>query len=234
MRNKRAAVEKFRRHLGAADLADRTLYWSGVTDPYAAPPRMTRGIWEALLESPQPLRPRRIAVQTRFRADRDAALIGRYASATRPVDGGPPVVVSFTLGTDRDDLIRAWEAATPGFEERMAAISTLRAVGICVVPTLSPFALWRDLRGSLLRLRDLGAAYVTVLFFKHSSAGANTPPGFLAHLRRDYSELLDPAWQADRLAETEAVFGAGRVLTGKQGFASLIAPHTVIGGSQSS
>jgi DNA repair photolyase len=220
-RNKRRALARFQQHLAAGDLADRTVYWSGVTDPYAAPPGLTRGLWQALLAAPAALRPRRLVVQTRFRPDRDREQIAAYQQATRPADGGPAVRVSYSVGTDRDDLIAAWERATPRFEQRLAAIRSLRAAGVAVVATLSPFALWNDLRGTLEQFRTWGVEFVTVLFFKQATAGACTPPEFLALLRRDHPQLLDPAWQQARLAEVRDTFGAERVLEGKAGFAAL-------------
>lgn len=95
--------------------ADKTIYWSGVTDPYAAQPRVTQTIWQALRDASATMRPRRVVVQTRFRPDRDVGLMKEYCEGTAPSDQGPPVVVSFSLGTDRNDLIRAWERTTPPY-----------------------------------------------------------------------------------------------------------------------
>ncbi len=227
VRHKEDAVCKFAKHLTRGALADTTVYWSGVTDPYAAPRVVTRGVWEALLGAPAELRPRRVAVQTRFRPDRDSALIARYEQDTRPSDGGPAVVFSCSLGTDRDDLIRAWERATPTFEQRMRCIGKLRQEGLFVVATLSPFGLWLDLQGTLRRLKELGVAYVTVLFFKQGTSSANTPRNFQKLLQDEYPQVLDPSWQAERLGEMQDVLGAKRVLVGKAGFESLTCPHTV-------
>lgn len=228
VRDKAKAVAHFSHHLAAAVLADRTLYWSGVTDPYASAPAVTRALWEKLQETPTPLRPRRIVVQTRFRADRDADLMASYVRTTSPQDGGPPVVISFSMGTDRTDLIRAWEHATPGFEQRLQAVTALRSAGIFVVTTLSPFGMWNDLTGTMEHIKRLGVAYVTLLFFKEHTSSANTPVRFLAYLRTEYPQLLDPDWQAERQGEVEAVFGASRVLVGQAGFSSLAAPQRVL------
>ncbi|MCI0458570.1 MAG: hypothetical protein L0Z62_16525 [Gemmataceae bacterium] len=227
VRTKRDVGQKLHDHLHAGELADRTIYWSGVTDPYATAPQLTQDVWEVLGDAPANLRPRRIAVQTRFRPDRDAGLIAQYVRSTAPSDGGPPVVVSYSVGTDRDDLIRAWERATPSFESRLRAIASLREAGIWVVATLSPFGAWNDLRGAACRLRELGVAYLTVLFFKDKSGGTTTPRHFLDYLQREFPDLLDPAWQAERLDELESIFGPGRVLMGQPGFSSLAAPHLV-------
>lgn len=228
VRNKRDVLVKFREYLLGGALADKTIYWSGVTDPYAAPPPTTRGLWQMLNEAPASLRPRRLVVQTRFRPDRDAELIGAYARQTAPADGGPGVVVSYSVGSDREDLIRAWERATPGFAQRMQAIGRLREEDIFVVATLSPCGLWSDLRGTLQQFKAWGVTYITCLFFKVNTYSANTPARFLAYLRREYPALLDPRWQRERLREMWAVYGRRRVLVGKAGFTSLVRPHRIV------
>jgi DNA repair photolyase len=218
------ALDKFRRHLDRGRLADRTWYWSGVTDPYVSSPEVTRALWQSVCAAPADLRPRRIVVQTRFRPDRDAKLIAEYCHTTQPADDGPAVVVSYSLGTDRNDLIRAWERATPLFEDRMEAIHALRKKELFVVVTLSPFSSWHDLKGTLIQLRRWGVLYLTVLFFKVNTPSANTPQRFQAYLQSHHAELLDPAWQADQLRQIRAVYG-DRFLEGQHGFDSLTDPQ---------
>lgn len=225
VRNKENVLHKFKRHLYRAELADKTIYWSGVTDPYAAPPIVTRGLWQILNSAPPELRPRRIAIQTRFRPDRDAGLVQRYNQTTRPTDGGPPVLVSFSVGTDRNDLIAAWEKSTPLFEKRLAAIRALRQAGLFVVATLSPFGLWHDLAGTLAQFKHWGVAYITCLFFKEQTPSANTPPLFLDYLRQNYPMLLEPSWQRERLYEMCRVYGEDGVFVGRAGFETLACPH---------
>jgi DNA repair photolyase len=232
VRNKANALQKFRRHLEADTLVDKTLYWSGVTDPYAAQPSLTRAIWQTLCEAPARLRPRRIVVQTRFRPDRDAALMAEFCRTTSPSDQGPPVVISYSIGTDRNDLIRAWERATPSFDKRMYTIKALCDAGLFVVATLSPLGLWHDLPGTLRQLKAWGVAYLTVLCFKVKTTqdkSASTPPHFLNYLREEYPEVLDLDWQAARLAEMRTIYGVERVLTGQKGFKSLACPHKIVG-----
>ena len=160
VKNKRNVEQKFRKHLNKGTIADKTIYWSGVTDPYAANPSVTQQLWQILCETPPHLRPRRIVVQTRFRPDRDVQLIAKYCQLTTASDSGPPVVVSYSIGTDRNDLIRAWERATPVFEQRMRAIENLRQADIFVVPTLSPFALWNDLVATLEQFKAWGIPHM--------------------------------------------------------------------------
>jgi DNA repair photolyase len=225
VRPKRAVLEVFEDHLEAGRLAGKVIYWSGVTDPYATRAAETRGIWDILRRARTHLRPRRIIVQTRFRPDRDAELMGDYERSTFTLDGGPAVVVSYSIGTDRDDLIRAWERATPSFAQRMRAIETLRTAGIWVVPTLSPFGLWNNLPGTLAQFRAWDIPYITHLFFKRNTDSANTPSHFLSYLERDYPMLLDPAWQKIQTRVMQHAFGVDNVLFGKTAFASLAAPH---------
>jgi len=229
VRHKYNALEKFVRHLDRGDLADRTLYWSGVTDPYASPPMTTAGIWQALCTALPGRRPRRLVVQTRFPADRDVRLMAEYAKTTQPGDGGPPVVISVSIGTDREDLIRAWERATPTYARRLETIQVLCRYGLYTVATLSPLGLWDDLPAALSRLHTFGVAYLTVLPFKERTRSANTPRPFLEYLRREFPLLLDEMWQAERLAEARAVFGDGRVIVGQAGFATLATPQNVMG-----
>jgi DNA repair photolyase len=228
VRNKQAVLPKLKNHLQRGTLADQTLYWSGVTDPYAASPALTHAIWHTFNKTPAALRPRRIVVQTRFRPDRDWALMAHYSETTAPADGGPSVAVSYSVGTDRNDLIAAWEHTTPRFEQRRQAIQTLRQAGIFVVATLSPLGLWHDLAGTLTQFHAWGVAYLTCLLFKERTPSANTPAPFLAYLRQHYPAVLDPAWQTQQLHTMQAIYGPERVLLGKQGFDSLARPHDVV------
>jgi DNA repair photolyase len=227
--NKRDVIQKLTKHLHRGTLADKTVYWSGITDPYAAPPKLTQAIWTTLIDTPAQLRPRRIAVQTRFRPDRDAVFMQAYANTTHLSDGGPPVLVSYSVGTDRNDLIAAWERATPRFEHQLQAIRTLREADIFTVATLSPLSLWRDLKGTLTQFKAWGVAYLTCLFLKDHVGPSDTPALFLAYIRDRYPVLLDPRWQAQQVQVMHEIFGAERVLIGKLGFDSLACPQRVYG-----
>ncbi len=224
VRPKRDVEKRFAMHVQRGDLADKTVYWSGVTDPYATPPAETQTMWETLNQAPVHMRPRRIAIQTRYRPDRDAEAIAAYLQSTHPSDDGPAVVVSYSIGTDREDLIRAWERATPSYKQRMTAIKTLRQAGIWVVPTLSPFGLWNDLQGTLEQFKEWEILYLTTLFFKKNTDSANTPSQFIQYLEREYPMLLNPQWQREQLVAMREVYGS-HVLLYKAGFASLTSPH---------
>jgi hypothetical protein len=228
VRNKEGVIQKLTQYLHSGKLADKTIYWSGITDPYAAPPKLTQAIWTTLLDTPAHLRPRRIAVQTRFRPDRDVELMHLYATTTHPSDGGPAVLVSYSVGTDRNDLIAAWERATPRFEQRCQAIRTLREAGIFTVATLSPLGLWNDLTGTLAQFKAWGVAYLTCLFLKDHVGPSDTPALFLAYIRDHYPILLDPDWQAQQVQAMQTIYGQERVLVGKAGFDSLAQPQAVV------
>lgn len=227
VRNKKDVIPQLTKYLAGGELADKTIYWSGITDPYAAPPPLTQAIWTTLIDSAPHLRPRRIAVQTRFRPDRDVELMQRYARTTLPSDKGPAVLISYSVGTDRNDLIAAWERATPPFESRCLAIRTLCEAGIFTVATLSPLGLWNDLTGALAQFKAWRVAYLTCLFLKDHAGPSDTPARFLAYIREHYPALLESAWQARQVETMKAVYGPERVLVGKRGFESLAHPHWV-------
>ncbi|MFO0838320.1 MAG: hypothetical protein U1D55_07300 [Phycisphaerae bacterium] len=153
--------------------------------------------------------------------------MANYEQSHRPSDGGPAIVVSFSIGSDRDDLIRSWERGTPSFQQRIEAITHLRRHGVIVVATLSPFGLWIDLSGAIQNFKEMGVAFVTVLFFKIGTRSANTPTQFLEPLRRDFPQVLDEDWQHDRLREIRAIYGTNRVIVGQAGFEFLAQPHFV-------
>jgi len=225
VKDKQNVVKQIQKYIYNGTLSDKVIYWSGITDPYAASPGITKEIWNVLAEAPQHLRPRRIVLQTRFRPDRDIREISKYFQDTITTDNGPAVVVSYSIGTDRNDLIRAWERATPYYEKRIKTVCNLRQENIYVVPTLSPFTYWNDLEGTLKLFMDLGISYVTILFFKCKTKFSNTPKLFIQYLNSHYPELLDPSWQKNQLSLIKEVIGESRVIEGREGFISLTKPH---------
>ena len=211
IRNKKNVLGKLKKYLYQGELADKTIYWSGVTDPYAAPPATTRGLWQILNNTPMEFRPKRIAIQTRFNPSRDVELLQAYNESTVTSDGGPPVLVSYSIGTDRNDLIRAWEKSTPLFEQRVNVIERLRQARLFVVATLSPLGLWNDLSGTLEKFKALGVSYITYLFFKENTASANTSLRFLQYLHKQYPVVLNREWQEERVQEMRTIYGGNSV-----------------------
>lgn len=227
VKNKANVVHRLVCELGKGTLADKTIYWSGITDPYASPPAITRELWQALIATDSALKPRRIAIQSRFLVDRDVELLAEYVGSTSPSDDGPAVVVSYSIGTDRNDLIAAWEKSTPLFERRMQVVQTLREHDICVVATLSPLGLWDELEGALYQMKEWGVPYITTLFFKEKTPSATTSRRFLKYLKEHYPMLLDEEWQTGMVERMRNVYGDSNVLVGQPGFASLTQPHCV-------
>lgn len=221
VRDKRRVRARLTRRLEKGELADCSVYWSGVSDPYAAPPEATRAVWESLLSAHPQQRPRTVVIQTRFAIDRDLQLIERYLASSSAAPS-PPVVASISMGTDREDLIRSWERATPPFARRLCAIRRLRQAGVPTVATLSPMGPWQDLGGCLELLRAWGVMLVTGLFFKPSTGPTRTPPRFLELLAERWPEVLDASWQAEQAERIAAVFGE-RAIIGQPGFAALAA-----------
>lgn len=224
VREKKHSAARLQRLLSRGILADKKVYWSAVTDPYAVKGAVTRDLWKTLLAAPRDLRPCRIVVQSRFKVDRDKALLAEYSSTTGSSDGLPPLVISLTIGTDRDDLIHSWERATPDHGQRMKTLQALRKTGIRVVPTLSPFSIWNDLELTLHRFREMDIRIISVIFLKEKTSTANTPAPFLEYIRKNHPCLLDKSWQKDQLALMESVMGTGNVLEGEQGFYCLAVP----------
>ncbi len=101
VRRKREVISKFETHLNKGELADKTIYWSGVTDPYATRTSETRAYGNystkrllicALVASPS----KPAIVQTAMlKSHRELCTIHSNFR------GGPAVVVSYSIGTDR-------------------------------------------------------------------------------------------------------------------------------------
>ena len=111
-----------RKELRLGKLAGLSIYWSGVTEPYAASPGVTRDYWKAMIATKSSLRPKIIAIQTRMNPTRDIDQIVKYIETSLCFDDCPPVVVSYSIGTDRQDIIDSWEMRTPSFVKRMEYI----------------------------------------------------------------------------------------------------------------
>jgi DNA repair photolyase len=85
-------------------------------------------ILEAVLDQP----PRVFTLQTR------GPLILRDLELIRAIAGRTTLRVSFSLPTNRDEVLRLYEPRAPGFAERIATIRALRTAGIETYATLAP------------------------------------------------------------------------------------------------
>ena len=121
----------------AADLLRRELrghqsiYCSPLVDPYQpaeAEECLIPGILEAVLDRP----PRVFTLQTR------GPLILRDLEILQAISARTTLRVSFSLPTNRNDVLKLYEPRCPTFAERIATIRVLRDAGIETFATLAP------------------------------------------------------------------------------------------------
>jgi DNA repair photolyase len=129
------------------------VYMSTVTDPYQPIERrlgLTRAVLETLLEhGVQP----RLTIQTRSPlAARDIDLFRQFHR----------IRVSFTIGTDSDEVRRRYEPRCPSIDRRFSAAAEVAAAGVPVGVSVSPMLPIRDIEAFAQRLLALEAdSYVT-------------------------------------------------------------------------
>lgn len=118
------AAELLRRELRPGQL----IYCSSLVDPYQ-PAEAERLAMPPLLEALAERPPELFVIQTRSPLTvRDIPLLRRIRR----------VRVSFSLTTNRDEVLRRYEPHSPTWRERLAAMRELRAAGIEVYATLAP------------------------------------------------------------------------------------------------
>lgn len=213
--------------VNAAELLERelrpqqTIYCSPLVDPYQPAeeqqPQMP-SILDTLIESP----PRVFALQTR------GPLILRDLDRLRVLGRRTTLRVSFSITTDREDVLRLYEPHCPTYPERLAAVRALRAAGIETYATLAPLlpcdpealaratiqATGRDLIGDPLHVRTVKRHGATTRDAAWRVSAAN-----------HFNDWLDPSFQAGIVERIErAARSAGRTFTtGPRGFAILAA-----------
>lgn len=110
---------------------DQIIYCSPLVDPYQpaeAAEQQMPGILDAVLNSP----PRVFVIQTR------GPLILRDLGRLRGLSRRTTLRVSFSIPTNRDEVLRLYEPRCPSFQERTAAVQALREAGIETYATLAP------------------------------------------------------------------------------------------------
>ena len=109
----------------------QTIYCSPLVDPYqpaeAEQQQMPR-ILDALLETP----PRVFVLQTR------GPLILRDLGRLRALARRTTLRVSFSIPTNREEVLKLYEPRCPTFQERLATLRALREAGIETYATLAP------------------------------------------------------------------------------------------------
>ncbi len=193
----------------------QTIYCSPLVDPYQpaeAEERMMPGILDAVIERP----PRVFVLQTR------GPLILRDLEKLQAVAKRTTLRVSFSIPTNRDEVLRLYEPRCPGFAERIATVRTLYKAGIETYATLAPLlpcdpeelarkakeASGRELIGDPLHVRAV------------KRQGATTREAALRIAdAQGHAAWLDPEFQDQIVARIQRV--APGFLTGPRGFARL-------------
>jgi DNA repair photolyase len=195
---------------------DQRIYCSPLVDPYQpaeAQELLMPRILQAVIDSP----PAVFCLQTR------GTLILRDLDLLRKI---PTLRVSFSITTDREEIRKLYEPHCARFEERLAAVRTLREAGVETYNTLAPLlpcdpenlaraaiqATGRDLIGDPLHVRAV------------KPRGATTrEAAFRIAEAQGHEEWLDAAFQASIVEriDNEARRSGFRFETGPKGFARL-------------
>jgi DNA repair photolyase len=198
---------------------DHVIYCSSLVDPYQ-PTEETERAMPRLLEVLSARPPRTFVIQTR------GPLILRDLDALRVLSGRTKLRVSFSVTTNRDDVLRKFEPHCAPFEERLRVISELRCAGIETYATLAPLlpcdpealaeaaieATGRDLIGDPLHVRAVKRNGATTREAAWKISAAN-----------QFMDWLDPAFQSGVVERIRAVAASRGLLfgTGPEGFALL-------------
>lgn len=195
---------------------DQRVYCSPLVDPYQ-PAESSEQKMPEILEVLLRGRPRVFTLQTRSPLIlRDLPLLKRIAGLR----------VSFSVPTNRNDVLRLYEPHAPTFEERLDAIRAFAAAGVETYATLAPLlpcdpealvreairASGRDLIGDPLHVRSV------------KPRGATTrEAAFRISEVQGFSEWLDPEFQHRMITRMrEAARQSGRnFTTGPEGFSLL-------------
>lgn len=122
------AAELLRRELRE----HQSIYCSPLVDPYQ-PAELEERLMPEILDAVREWPPRVFTIQTR------GPLILRDLELLQAMAGGRTKLrVSFSIPTNRDDVLKLYEPRCPTFAERIAAIGTLREAGIETYATLAP------------------------------------------------------------------------------------------------
>src|SRR5579884_3049475 len=121
------AAELLKRELRS----NQRIYCSPLVDPYQpaeAQEQMMPRILDAVLETP----PRVLTIQTR------GTLILRDVTLLQAIARRTTLRVSFSVPTNREEILRWYEPHCASFQERIATIRSLREAGIEVFATIAP------------------------------------------------------------------------------------------------
>jgi DNA repair photolyase len=208
--------------LGRALRSCQAIYCSPLTDPWQpaeAQAVLMPGIIEAIAVHP----PRVLVLQTR------GPLILRDIDVLRAAAKKTQLRVSFSIGTDRDDVRRIFEPHCASIGERWEVVAALRAAGIETSVAIAPIL---PCNPEALIERAIECSNGPVVADSlHTRAmkpsGATTRDAAIAICERHgWNEWLDPAFQRAVLARMAAAANAaGRAFGhGPSGFGLLARP----------
>ena len=188
---KENAVQLIRR---SKSLGGKLVVVGSATDPYQpieAKLRHTRAILEAMAEHrPQPS----VGVITRSPlAARDIDVFKRFSSFR----------ISITIGTDDDEVRKAFEPGAPGIGRRLEALEQIASAGVTTGVNLAPLLPMRDPIGHLRNLKRIGVEKVWVNTFLKGSGPFSSCTGDAAF--RVAKEL---GWTEERSEEVAKLLRA--------------------------
>jgi DNA repair photolyase len=194
---------------------DQTVYCSPLVDPYqpaeADQPQMP-GILDAVCESP----PRVFVLQTR------GPLILRDLGRLPALRHRTTLRVSFSIPTDRDDVLKLYEPRSPSFAARLDVLRALRQAGIEVYATLAPILPCdpENLAGAVREAsgRDPIGDPLHVRAIKRHGATTREAALRIAE-KKGHTDWLDAAFQDEIVSRIRRV--APGFETGPRGFARL-------------
>ncbi len=195
------------------------IYCSPMVDPFQpaeATQQQMRGILQPLLNAP----PRVFTIQTR------GPLILRDLDLLRQFPSSRTLRVSFSLPTNRSEILKLYEPHAPSFEERIDTIRKLSDAGIQTYATLAPLlpcdpaqlaevaieATGRDLIGDPLHVREVKPRGATTREAAYRISEVN-----------GFSDWLQPEFQSALVSKIQnAAARLGKTFeTGPAGFARL-------------
>ena len=191
---------------------EQVIYCSPLVDPYQPGEELMPRILETLLAAP----PAVLVIQTRSPLIlRDVALLQRLKAR-----------VSFSVTSNRADVLRHYEVHCAPYEERLAAIRTLNAQGVETFVTLAPL-LPADIDALMADVLEASphALIADPLHIRATKQrGATTREAALEIARRrGEQDWFEPQFQADLLERMRGIAAeAGRAFgTGPEGFSCL-------------
>ncbi len=195
--------------------SDQKIYCSPLVDPYQPAEEAERampGILDAVLAHP----PRTLAIQTR------GLLILRDLDRLQNLNQRTRLRVSFSIPSNRAEILRWYEPRCASFAERLETIAALGKAGIETYATLAPLLPCDPEELTRAAMEASGGLVIGdplhVRSVKRQGATTREAAFRIAEVR-EHGEWFDPAYQERIVARIKNV--APGFLTGPSGFARL-------------